>query len=69
MNISQVKKLRMIVKIKKLAMNNNKIFICTMKKTSVNYMMVLTLLPCFFLLVPFQNLEHILMHIFVFNTF
>ena len=49
MNISQVKKLRKIVRIKKLALNNNKIFVCTMKKTSVNYRMVLTLLPCFFL--------------------
>ena len=43
----QVKKLRKIVRIKKLATNNNKIFVCTMKKTSVNYRMVLTLLPCF----------------------
>ena len=33
MNISQVKKLRKIVRMKKLATNNNKIFVCTMKKT------------------------------------
>ena len=55
MNISQVKKLRKIVRMKKLATNNSKIFVCTMKKTSVNYRMVLTLLPC--------------LHIFVFSTF
>ena len=47
MNISQVKKLRKIVRIKKLATNNSKIFVCTMNKTLVNYRMVLTLLPCF----------------------
>ena len=35
MNISQIKKLRKIVKIKKLATKNNKLFVCTMKKTSV----------------------------------
>ena len=50
MNIGQVKKLRKIVRIKKLATNNSKIFVCTMKKTSVNYRMVLTLLPCVFFL-------------------
>ena len=38
MNISQVKKLRKIVRIKILAMNNSN-FVCTMKKTSVNYRM------------------------------
>ena len=54
MNISQVKKLRKIVRMKKLAMNNNKIFVCTMKKTSVNYRMVLTLLPCFYPLRHFK---------------
>ena len=69
MNISQVKKLRKIVRIKKLALNNNKIFVCTMKKTSVNYRMVLTLLPCVFSYAPFQNLEQIFMHIFVFSPF
>ena len=47
MNISQVKKLRKIVRIKKLVMNNNNIFVCRMKKTSLNYRTVLTLLPCF----------------------
>ena len=41
MNISQVKKLRKIVRMKKLATNNSKIFVCAMKKTSVNYKMVL----------------------------
>jgi hypothetical protein len=50
MNISQVKKLRKIVRIKKLATKNNKIFVCTVKKTSVNYRMVLTLIPCFLFL-------------------
>src|SRR3989337_746450 len=69
MNISQVKKLRKIVRIKKLALNNNKIFVCTMKKTSVNYRMVLTLLPCVFSYAPFQNLEQLFMHIFVFSPF
>ncbi|KAE8801471.1 casein kinase i isoform delta-like protein [Hordeum vulgare] len=39
MNINQIKKLRKIVKIKKLAMKNNKMFVCTMKKTLVNYRM------------------------------
>ena len=47
LNISQVKKLRKIVRMKKLATNNNKTFVCTMKKTLVNYRMVPTLLPCF----------------------
>ena len=36
------------VRIKKLAMRNNKIFVCTMKKTSVHYKMVLTIIPCLF---------------------
>ena len=54
MNTSQVKKLRKIVRMKKLAMNNSKIFVCTMKKTSVNYRMVLTLLPCFYPLRHFK---------------
>ena len=48
MNISQVKKLRKIVRIKKLATKNNKIFVCTMKKTSVHYRMVLTIIHCLF---------------------
>ena len=48
MNIGQVKKLRKIVRIKKLATKNNKIFVCTMKKTSVHDMMVLTIIPCLF---------------------
>ena len=54
MNISQVKKLRKIFRIKKLATKNNKIFVCTMKKTSVNYRMVQTLLPCFYTLRHFK---------------
>ena len=48
MNISQVKKLRKIVRIKKLVKKNNRIFVCTMKKTSVHYKMVLTIIPCLF---------------------
>ena len=48
MNISQVKKLRKIVRIKKLATKNNKIVVCTMKKTSVHYRMVLTIIPYLF---------------------
>ncbi|XBH77524.1 hypothetical protein VPH35_103994 [Triticum aestivum] len=40
MNISQVKKLRKIVRMKKLATNNSKIFVCKMKVTSVNYRML-----------------------------
>ena len=54
MNISQVKKLRKIVRMKKLATNNSKIFVCTMKKTSVNYRMILPLLPCFYPLHHFK---------------
>ena len=54
MNISQVKKVRKIVRMKKLATNNSKIFVCTMKKTSVNYRMVPTLLPCFYPLRHFK---------------
>ena len=48
MNINQIKKLGKIVRIKKLATKNNKIFVCTMKKTSVHYKMVLTIIPCLF---------------------
>ena len=64
MNISQVKKLRKIVRIKKLATKNNKIFVCTMKKTSVHYKMVLTIIPClFFIPLPhFQYREDIYAH-------
>ncbi|KAE8768433.1 Casein kinase I isoform delta-like protein [Hordeum vulgare] len=39
MNISQVKILTKIVRIKKLATTKNKIFVCTMKNTSVHYRM------------------------------
>ena len=67
MNISQIKKLRKIVKIKKLATKNNKMFVCTMKKTSVNYRMVPSLSPCPFPFAPFQILEKIFMHMFVFS--
>ena len=63
MNISQVKKLRKIVRIKKLATKNNKIFVCTMKKTSVHYKMVLTIIPCLFIPLPhFQYREDIYAH-------
>ena len=48
MNISQVKKLRKIVRIKKLATKNNKIFVYIMKKILVHYRMVLTIIPCLF---------------------
>ena len=48
MTINQVKKLRKIVRIKKLAMKETKLFVCTMKKTSVCYKMVLIYLPTIF---------------------
>ena len=55
MNINQIKKLRKIVTIKKLATKNNKIFVYTMKKTSVHYRMVLTVTPGLFnSFAPFQ---------------
>jgi len=55
MNIVQVKKLKKIFRIKKLATKNNNFFVCTMKKTSVDYMMVLTGIPCLFnSFAPFQ---------------
>ena len=70
MNINQIKKLRKIVRIKKLATKNNKIFVCIMKKTSVHYKMVLTIIPCLFLfLCPISNIEKIFMHILVFRPF
>ena len=70
MNISQVKKLRKIVRIKKLATKNNKIFVCTVKKTSVHYKMVLTIIPYLFLLLcPISSIEKIYMHILVFSPF
>ena len=70
MNINQVKKLRKIVRIKKLTKKNNKIFVCVMKKTPVNYKMVLTIIPCLFLfLCPISNIEKIFMHILVFRPF
>ena len=67
LNISQIKKLRNIVKIKKLATKNNKMFVCTMKKTSVNYRMVPSLSPCPFPFAPFKILEKIFMRMFVFS--
>ena len=64
MKINQIKKLRKIVRIKKLATKNNKIFVCTMKKTSVHYKMVITIIPClFFIPLPhFQYREDIYAH-------
>ena len=70
MNINQVKKLRKIVRIKKLATKNNKILVYAMKKTSVYYKMVLTIIPCLCLfLCPISNIEKIFMHILVFRPF
>ena len=70
MNINQIKKLRKIVRIKKLATKNNKTFVRTMNKTSVRYRMVLTIIPCLFLfLCPISNIEKIFMHILVFRPF
>ena len=48
MTINQVKKLRKIVTIKKLATKDNKLFVCTIKKTSVSYRMVLIYIPTIF---------------------
>ena len=48
MTINQVKKLRKNVRIKKLATKDNKLFFCTMKKTSVSYRMVLIYIPTIF---------------------
>ena len=48
MTINQIKKLRKIVRIKKLATKDNKLFVCTMKKTSVSYRMVLIYIPTIF---------------------
>ena len=70
MNINQVKKVRKIVRIKKLATENNKIFVCTMKKTPVHYKTVLSIIPCLFLfLCPIFNIEKIFMQILVFRPF
>ena len=63
MNINQIKKLSKIVRIKKLATKNNKIFVCTMKKTLVHYKMVLTLYLAFFIPLPhFQYREGVYAH-------
>src|SRR4051812_36943002 len=48
MIINQVKKLRKIVRIKKLATKDTKLFVCTMKKTSVCCKMVLIYPPTIF---------------------
>ena len=70
MTINQVKKLRKIVRIKKLATKDTKLFVCTMKKTSVCYKMVLIYLPTiFFICTQFQYWEMIFMPIFVFSLF
>ena len=45
MTMNQVKKLRKIVRIKKLATKDTKLFVCTIKKTSVIYRMVTVYLP------------------------
>ena len=59
MNINQIKKLRKIVRIKKLATKNKKIFVCIMKKTFMQNFM-----PClFFIPLPhFQYREDIYAH-------
>jgi len=63
MNISQVEKLRKIVRIKKLATKNNMISVCTTKKTSIHYRMVLTIIPYLFIPLPhFQYREDIYAH-------
>ena len=48
MTINQVKKLRKIVRIKKLTTKDTKLFVCTMKKTSVSYRMVVIYIPNIF---------------------
>ena len=69
-NINQVKKLRKIVRIKKLATKDNKLFVCTMKKTSVSYRMVLIYVPTIFSpMHTISILKTIFMHIFVFSLF
>ena len=69
MNINQVKKLRKIVRIKKLATKNNKIFVCNEEyinslQDGTNYYT----LPFLFLF-PISNIEKIFMHILVFGPF
>ena len=67
--MNQVKKLTKIVRIKKLATKNKKIFVNKMNKASVHYKMVLTIIPCLFLfLCPISNKEKIFMHILVFRV-
>src|SRR4051812_8348523 len=68
--INQVKKLRKIVRITKLATKYNKLFVCTMKKTSVSYRMVLIYVPTVFSPThTISILKTIFMHIFVFSLF
>src|SRR3954464_11687110 len=70
MTINQVKKLRKIVRIKKLATKDNKLFVYTMKKTSVSYRMVLIYVPTIFSPAhTISILKTIFMHIFVFSLF
>ena len=71
MTMKQVKKLRKIVRIKKLATKETKLFVCTMKKTSVSYKMVLIYLRTiyFYTCTQFQYWETIFMPIFVFSLF
>src|SRR4051812_25309478 len=70
MTINQVKKLRKIVRINKLATKDNKLFVCTMKKTSVSYRMVLIYVPTiFFPTHTISIVKTIFMHIFVFSLF
>src|SRR3954465_1784229 len=65
MTINQVKKLRKIVMIKKLATKDTKLFVCTMKKTPVFCKMVLIYpLPYFFTCTQFQYRETLFMPIF-----
>ena len=70
MTINRVKKLRKIVRIKKLATKDNKLFVYTMKNTSVSYRMVLIYVPTIFSPThTISILKTIFMHIFVFGLF
>src|SRR3954470_5635879 len=70
MTINEVKKLRKIVRIKKLATKDTKLFVYTMKKTSVCCKMVLIYpLPYFFMCTKFQYREMIFMPIFACSLF
>ena len=71
MTMNQVKKLRKIVRIKKLAMKETKLFVCTMKKTLVSYRMVPIYLPTIlrYTCTQFQCWEMIFMPIFAWSLF